>query len=99
MPPRLRERQKNMEQSAVREARIDLTTEEEFRANLPSDRQYRCDFGFIPAMARLIARHARIAPAFGKLVREVMWSPDGVLSRRECEMVAAVAAGAQDFHY
>ena len=72
-----------MEQSAIREAWIDLTTQKEFRANLPPDRDYHYDFGFIPTMARLIARHERIAPAFGKLFREVMLSPDGVLSRRE----------------
>ena len=88
-----------MPHSAVREAWVDLPTEDEFRADLPPDRQYHYDFGFIPAMARLIARHERIAPAFGKLVRELMWSSEGVLPRRECEMVAAVAAGAQDCHY
>ncbi len=88
-----------MQETAVREAWIDLPTEEEFRASIPPGKPYRYDFGFIPAMARLIASHERIAPGFGNLVQELMWSRDGVLSRRECEMVAAVAAGAQDCHY
>ena len=83
----------------VREAWIDLITAEEDRDSIPPDRRRHYDFGFIPAMGRLIGRHERIAPAFGRLFRELMLSSEGVLSRRECEMVAAVAAGAQDCHY
>jgi len=88
-----------MHEPAVREAWIDLITEQEYRDGIPSDRRRHYDFGFIPAMGRLIAGHERIAAAFGKLFQEIMLSSEGVLSRRECEMVAAVAAGAQDCHY
>lgn len=56
------------------------------------------DFGFAPAMARLVAAHPRIASAFGALFRVIMFEP-GHLDRREREMVAAVAAAAQDCHY
>ena len=55
-------------------------------------------FGFVPAMARLILAHARIAPAFGQLFNSVMFD-DGALDRREREMVAAVASAAQDCFY
>ncbi|GAB4332427.1 MAG: hypothetical protein Kow0010_18300 [Dehalococcoidia bacterium] len=57
------------------------------------------DFGFAPAMGRLMAAHPRIGAAFGRLFVEVMFSPEGVLTRREREMVAAVAAAAQDCRY
>jgi hypothetical protein len=57
------------------------------------------DFGFMPAMARLIAAHGRIGPAFSALYSQVMFSPDGKLTREEREMVAAVAASAQDCFY
>lgn len=56
------------------------------------------NFGFVPAMGRLIGAHPGIAPAFGAIFHAVMFAP-GVLSRSEREMVAAVAAGAQDCHY
>ena len=55
-------------------------------------------FGFFPAMGRLVMTHARIAPAFGALFSEVMFA-EGQLSRREREMVAGVAAAAQDCFY
>jgi hypothetical protein len=57
------------------------------------------DFGFVPAMSRLVLAHLRIAAAFGQLYREIMFSPEGVLTRDEREMVAAVAAAAQDCFY
>lgn len=56
------------------------------------------DFGFMPAMGRLQMAHPRIAAKFGALFREIMFEP-GKLDRREREMVAAVAAAAQDCHY
>jgi hypothetical protein len=49
-------------------------------------------------MGRLIMAHLRIAAHFGPLFREIMFG-DGVLTRREREMVAAVAASAQDCQY
>ena len=57
------------------------------------------DFGFMPAMSRLVLAHLRIAAAFGPLFHEIMFSPDGVLTRDEREMVAAVASAAQDCFY
>jgi alkylhydroperoxidase/carboxymuconolactone decarboxylase family protein YurZ len=56
------------------------------------------DFGTVPGMSRLIMAHMRIAPFFGALFRQVMFEP-GALTRQEREMVAAVAAAAQDCHY
>lgn len=62
-------------------------------------RRHPYDFGFMPAMARLVAAHGRIGPAFSALYSQVMFSPDGKLTREEREMVAAVAASAQDCFY
>ncbi len=55
-------------------------------------------FGFVPAMGRLQAAHPRIAPHFGRLYAAVMFE-EGALERREREMVAGVAAAAQDCYY
>ena len=56
------------------------------------------DFGYLPAMGRLQGRHKGIGPLFGTLYRQVMFGP-GELDRQEREMVAAVAAAAQDCRY
>jgi len=56
------------------------------------------DFGFVTGMQRLIMSHMRFAPFFGALFRQIMFEP-GRLNRSEREMVAAVAAAAQDCHY
>jgi len=56
------------------------------------------NFGFIPNMTRLVMAHPGIAPFFAALFKRVMFD-DGALTRVEREMVAAVAAGAQDCHY
>jgi hypothetical protein len=56
------------------------------------------DFGFVPGMGRLIGAHDGIAPLFGMLFNRIMFEP-GALSRAEREMIAAVAAAAQDCHY
>jgi hypothetical protein len=57
------------------------------------------NFGFVATMGRLIRAHPRIGRAFSALFAEIMFSPEGVLFRREREMVAAVAAAAQDCTY
>jgi hypothetical protein len=57
------------------------------------------DFGFMPAMARLIASHPRIGPMFSALFSQIMFSPEGNLTRSEREMVAAVSAATQDCRY
>jgi hypothetical protein len=56
------------------------------------------DFGFLPAMVRLVAAHPQIGARFGGLFAQVMFDP-GALSRGEREMVAAVASAAQDCFY
>jgi hypothetical protein len=63
---------------------------------LPAGHPY--DFGFVPSMGRLLAAHDGIGPLFGALFAKIMFAP-GRLERREREMVAAVAAAAQDCHY
>lgn len=76
----------------TREAWVTIPSEETVRAALPPSAKYPYDFGFLPAMGRLIRIHPRIGAAWFPLFREMMWSPDGVLSRPEREMIAAVAA-------
>ena len=56
------------------------------------------NFGFVPGMMRLVMAHPEIAPLFGALFGRIMFGP-GVLERGEREMVAAVAAAAQDCRY
>jgi hypothetical protein len=85
-----------MDGSKVPDAWVALPSEEELRAVMPPGHPY--DFGFLPAMARLIAAHQGIAPFFGALFAQIMFAP-GSLERQEREMVAAVAAAAQDCHY
>jgi alkylhydroperoxidase/carboxymuconolactone decarboxylase family protein YurZ len=85
-----------MVRNAVPEAWVTLAGEEEVRKRLGAGNPY--DFGFVPAMSRLVSAHGRIAPFFGALFAQVMFVP-GSLDRREREMVAAVAAAAQDCHY
>ena len=78
------------------EAWVAIPTEDEVRAGGRYKSRY--DFGFIAGMARLLAAHGEIAPRFGALFAQVMFEP-GHLSRGEREMVAAVAAAAQDCEY
>ncbi len=56
------------------------------------------NYGFVAAMGRLQAAHPTIGPHFSRLFWAVMFE-EGALERREREMVAAVAASAQDCHY
>jgi len=81
------------------DAWVELPSEAQMRALIPPNTKFPYDFGFLPAMMRLIMAHARIGPAFGSLFAQIMFSPQGALDRREREMVAAVAAAAQDCHY
>ena len=84
------------ERPAAPDAWVDMPSEDAIRAFMRSGHVY--DFGFLTAMQRLIMSHLRIAPFFGALFQQIMFEPGG-LSRREREMVAAVAAAAQDCHY
>ena len=56
------------------------------------------NYGFVTAMGRLLSAHPGIGPHFGRLFMAVMFE-EGALDRREREMVASVAAAAQDCHY
>jgi len=80
----------------VPDAWVMMPSDEQVRAYMGSGHPY--DFGFLPAMARLVSSHMGIAPFFGALFRQIMFEP-GALARPEREMVAAVAAAAQDCHY
>jgi len=86
-----------MAAQTVPEAWVRIPTEEEMRANAPFGAGLY-QFGFIPAMGRLLAVHDQIGPAFGNLYMEIMFAP-GHLSRIEREMIAGVTASAQDCHY
>ena len=57
------------------------------------------NFGFIPAMGGLIAAHPDIGQHFFGLYQQIMFAPEGALSRAEREMTAAVTAAAQDCFY
>jgi hypothetical protein len=85
--------------ATVPDAWVRMPSEEEIRASIPPGANFPYDFGFVPAMARLVRAHGRIGQAFGALFAQIMFSPEGKLSRREREMVAAVTAAAQDCHY
>ena len=78
------------------DAWVRMPTGDEARVYMGSGHPY--DFGFVPGMARLILAHPGIAPLFGALFQRIMFAP-GALSRPEREMVAAVAAAAQDCRY
>lgn len=78
------------------DAWVELPTPEQVRELMGEGGVY--DFGFVPAMTRLILSHPGIAPHFGALFVQVMFGP-GALSRPEREMVAGVASAAQDCFY
>ena len=80
----------------IPDAWVAMPGEEQVRAYMGSGHPY--DFGFLPAMARLVSTHTGIAPYFGLLFRQIMFEA-GALSRDEREMTAAVASAAQDCHY
>jgi alkylhydroperoxidase/carboxymuconolactone decarboxylase family protein YurZ len=84
-----------MASDTPREAFIELPSREEIA---PQTKGHPYDFGFVANMGRLIRAHPRIGARFGALFAEIMFVP-GALDRREREMIAAVAAAAQDCHY
>lgn len=82
------------------EAWVQLPTEDAVRAG-GSGKQHPYEVflgGVIARMARLLAAHPRIGPAFRQLSAELLFGP-GILTRAEREMVAAVTAAAQDCVY
>jgi hypothetical protein len=81
-----------------KQAWVDLPTDDEMSAAMAAGGPPAYDFGFIMGMPRLRLAHRRIGPLFGPLFREIMFGP-GTLTRAEREMVAGVAASAQDCRY
>lgn len=88
--------------SELSEAWVKIPSNDALRAMMPKDlspdARHPYDFGFMPAMGRLIVAHPRIGGPFSALFNQVMFAP-GKLDRREREMIAAVTAAAQDCHY
>jgi alkylhydroperoxidase/carboxymuconolactone decarboxylase family protein YurZ len=87
-----------MPSTSQRQAWVALPSDAEMQARLASSGPSAYDFGFLMGMPRLRLAHPRIGALFGPLFREIMFGP-GELSRAEREMVAGVAAAAQDCHY
>ena len=85
-----------MSEHTIPDAWVTMPSESTIREVIPAGNPY--DFGFMPAMTRLIMAHERIGPMFGALFSQIMFEP-GHLSRAEKEMVAAVAAITQDCFY
>lgn len=83
----------------VPDAWVQMPGQEELRGLIPRNTGFPYDFGFLPAMTRLMMAHGRIGVAFGQLFGQIMFSTEGTLTRAEREMVAAVAAAAQDCRY
>ena len=80
------------------EAWVSIPSEEEARARLQGASP-AYDFGVLTAIGRLLMSHPRLGRAFGELYGAVMFAAESALDRREREMVAAVAAAAQDCFY
>jgi alkylhydroperoxidase/carboxymuconolactone decarboxylase family protein YurZ len=83
---------------SAREAWVAIPTSEQAYAWLQPGTKPSYDFGFLPAMGRLVRTHPQIGPAMLQLFGQIMFAP-GALTRAEREMIAAVTAAAQDCHY
>ncbi len=77
---------------------VSLPSAAEIEASAPQGRRGGYDFGFVSNMGRLLRAHPRFGQPFLALFGQIMFAP-GALSRRERELVAAVAASAQDCSY
>jgi hypothetical protein len=89
-----------MAASERNEAWIRLPDPEQLRA-APGAKPHPYDAfmdGKVAHMSRLLAAHPLLGPAFRQLSAAVLFGP-GALTRPEREMVAAVAAAAQDCVY
>jgi alkylhydroperoxidase/carboxymuconolactone decarboxylase family protein YurZ len=83
----------------TKEAWVALVDEDRLRARMPQGGpRHPYDFGFLAPMARLTAAHSEIGPKFSALFGQIMFAP-GALTRPEREMIAGVAAAAQDCYY
>ena len=87
-----------MVDSSVSPAWVRVPTEDEILARSSNIRNHPYFFGFVAGMSRLVGAHDGIGPAFSALFRQIMFEP-GALTRAEREMVAAIAAAAQDCTY
>ncbi len=89
-----------MSDGQPRPAWVQLASEEQIRASSQgkSHPYERFMDGNVALMSRLIMAHPEIGPAFGQLSGTLLFGP-GFLTRPEREMVAAVAASAQDCLY
>jgi hypothetical protein len=84
---------------AVPTAWVALPSEAEIRSGIPDGAPpHPYDFGFLPAMIRLVRANRRLGKTLGVHYAEVMFGA-GTLDRREREMIAAVASAAQDCTY
>ncbi len=79
------------------ESAIPILSNSFFQSHMPPEHPY--NFGFFPAMMRLVSTHRQIGKKFAALFEEIMFAEDSALSRRERELVAAVASAAQSCHY
>ena len=84
------------------DAWVRLATDEELKrlatAPAPEPTPHPYDWGYTANVSRLMRAHGRIGRAYGRLFAEIMGDV-GNLTRREKELVAAVATAAQDCHY
>lgn len=87
-----------MDSSKTTEAWVKIPTEEEMRAQMPPDTKMPYNFGYVPAMVRLVATHEQIGPKLMDLAMQSLFAP-GHLSRAERELVASVSAAAQNCAY
>lgn len=85
-----------MADETIAEAWVGLPSKEMADAAIPAEHPY--NFGFAPNMVRLVMAHPGIGPHFGRLFGAIMFEP-GPLDRSEREIVATVAAAAQDCFY
>lgn len=87
-----------MSETTPKPAFVALASDAEVDAQLPPGGRNPYDFGFRPAMTRLLLAHPELAQTFRAHYANVMFRP-GALTRPERELVAAVAAAAQDCFY
>ena len=87
-----------MDDSTPADAFIHLADDAEVARHIRPGAPHPYAFGFTPNMSRLLLAHDEIGPPFRALLAQVMFKP-GALSRAERELVAGVAAAAQDCFY
>lgn len=77
---------------------VEMLSEDQARRVLPES--YGYDHGLLPSFFRLVQTHERIGDVFWPLQAAVMQGgEDSELSQRDRELIAVVAAVAQDCEY